>query len=135
MIGRKLVALGAVLLAASASAQPVPAAEALAYRLPGHALDVQADTLRPPPDLWIARDKALHTSASFLLTLSGQYVLTDKAGLSNGRALPVAAGTALALGVLKEIADCRRPRDPLFSWRDLAANALGVGAAALVTAW
>ena len=81
------------------------------------------------PDDWIARDKAMHVSASFLLTLSGQYVLTDKSDLSGARALPVAAGSALALGVLKEVADARRPRHPHFCWRDLAADAVGVALA------
>ena len=81
------------------------------------------------PDDWLARDKAMHLGASFLLTLSGQYVLTDKAGLSDGRALPVAAGSALALGLLKEVADSRRQRAPHFCWRDLAADAAGVALA------
>ena len=53
--------------------------------------------------------------------------------LSNARALPISAGTALAIGVLKEVSDSRRAAFPLFSLRDLAADALGVAAAALVT--
>ncbi len=96
---------------------------------------VLADTTGAPPDDWLGRDKALHLGASFLITLSGQYVLVDKADLSNGRALPVSAGVALALGLAKEVADSRRPRHPLFSWRDLAADAAGVALAAAVTAW
>ncbi len=71
----------------------------------------------------------MHVGASFLLTLSGQYVLTDKTGLSDGRAVPVAAGSALALGLLKEVADSRRQRDPHFCWRDLVADAAGVALA------
>ena len=135
----RLAVLGAASLAASAAAQPVQQAAYASVRLEGvDALDALPTTsarpaaLDPPPDDWIARDKALHLGASFLLTLSGQYVLTDKADLSNGRALPVAAGTALALGLLKEVADGRRPRDPHFCWRDLAADALGVALAAAV---
>ncbi len=94
-----------------------------------------ADTTETPPDEWLGRDKALHFGASFLLTLSGQYVLVDKAELSNGRALPISASTALALGLLKEIADSQRRQHPLFSWRDLAADAAGIVLAAAVVAW
>lgn len=132
---RTLAAL-AVLAASAAAAQPVaPAYDG--FRLEGHPVSHAPAVDRPiagpaRADEWIARDKALHLGASFLLTLSGQYVLVDKAGLPNGDALPVSAGTALALGLVKEVADARRPRDPHFCWRDLAADAAGVLLAAAV---
>lgn len=132
----RLAAVVVAVLAASASAQPVQRTGYPTARLE------TADSLATPsasrpaplPDEWVARDKALHFGVSFLLTLSGQYVLTDKADLSNARALPVAAGSALALGLLKEVADSRRPRDPHFCWRDLAVDAAGVALAAAVVA-
>lgn len=141
---RLILAAGIALVAVPAAAQSGPASAptaALSYRLPGQPLEARevrlaaprADSLRTPPDDWLGYDKALHFGASFLITLSGQYVFTDKAGLSDGRALPISAGTALALGVLKEVADSRRASFPLFSLRDLAADALGVAAAALIT--
>ncbi|MEL6443943.1 MAG: hypothetical protein AAF089_11315 [Bacteroidota bacterium] len=77
-------------------------------------------------DPWLGRDKALHAGASFLLTLSGQYVLVNKLEATEGQAWPLAASGALAVGLLKEVADSRRARNPLFSWRDLAADAVGV---------
>lgn len=130
--------LTALLVGAAPAAQPArapgPPLALDAGRAPATRHVAAADSLRPP-DLWIARDKAMHVSASLLLTLSGQYVLTDKAGLDDARALPVSAATALALGVLKEIADSRRPVGPHFSWRDLAADAVGVALGALVAAW
>jgi uncharacterized protein YfiM (DUF2279 family) len=146
-VRRALVAVG-LLIGAASSAQttraPGPPLAVVPTSRVAIAADVEvpvdarlapaADSLRPP-DLWIARDKAMHASASFLLTLSGQYVLTDKAGLSNGQALPVSAATTLALGVLKEVADSRRARGPHFSWRDLAADAVGVALGALVAVW
>ncbi|MEM1115981.1 MAG: hypothetical protein AAF845_05470 [Bacteroidota bacterium] len=131
----------ALALAGAASAQ-TPAYQG--YALPGHAapeavrveiprLGAVPDTTAPP-DAWLGRDKALHAGGSLLLTLSGQYLLVDKAGLSNAEALPVAAGTTLLLGVMKEVTDSRRTRHPLFSWRDLAADAAGIAvAAALVS--
>ncbi len=131
----RALALGLV-LAGAAQAQPVRTAPEAAA-LDAFALSTSAprwaDSARDStalPDDWIARDKALHLGASFLLTLSSQYVLTDKTGLSDARALPVAAGSALALGLLKEVADARRPRHPHFCWRDLAVDALGVALAA-----
>lgn len=139
----RLALAGFSVLAAGVAAAQTPSYEG--YTLPGYRLDVpdagglEAVAVRPdttaPPDLWLGRDKALHAGASFLLTLSGQYILVDKADLSNGEALPVAASTALLLGVLKEVNDSRRPRYPLFSWRDLAADALGIGVAAAIVAW
>lgn len=84
------------------------------------------------PDPWLGRDKALHAAGSFLLTLSGQYVLTSKLGASEGAAWPLAAGATLSLGLAKEIMDSRRERAPHFSWRDLAADAAGTALAVVV---
>ena len=108
-------------LAASSTAQPVH--------------DDTTATLAsstPTADPWLGRDKTLHATASFALALGGQLVLTQGAGLSGDRAIPISAGTTLALGVMKELTDRRRDRNPNFSWRDLVADALGVAAAALV---
>ena len=110
---------------------------------PAARAQVLADTTAAPPraappprpaprDEWLGRDKALHAGASFLLTLSGQYVLVSKGGLSEDGALPLSAGAALSLGLLKETADASRATAPLFSWRDLAADAVGVLLAVLV---
>lgn len=85
-----------------------------------------------PPDPWLGRDKALHAAGSLVLALGGQLALTEGTGLDADRALPIAAGTTLVLGVMKELTDRRRDRNPLFSWRDLAADALGIAVAALV---
>ena len=134
-----LAGLAALLASGSASAQTpryegfqIPNQSALERTAPRLA---PADTTGAPPDDWFGRDKALHVGASFLLTLSGQYVLIEKADLSNERALPVSAGVALALGLAKEVADSQRTRHPLFSWRDLAADAAGVALASAVAAW
>lgn len=132
-----------LLLVAGAASAQAPAYEG--YALPGHgpvtasgpsdrAFPEAARDTTAPPDDWLGRDKALHVGSSLLLTLSGQYLLVDKAGLSNAEALPVAASTTLLLGVMKEVTDSRRTPHPLFSWRDLAADAAGVlVAAALVS--
>lgn len=138
----------AVVLVSSATAQPSAPSRAQGVVLEvgerGDPFPVLEDALRraledgsvpaPPRDEWLARDKALHAGGSFLLTLSGQYLLTDKTRLEDGDALPVAAGAALALGLLKEVADSRRERHPHFCWRDLAADAAGVALGAAVIA-
>lgn len=111
--------LRAAMLYGEASAVPFEyAASASAY--------VPADTLRDP---WLGRDKVLHAAGSFLLTLSAQYVLVNKLDASEGGALPIAAGTAFSLGLAKEVADSRRAVNPLFSVRDLVADAFGVALA------
>lgn len=98
-----------------------PAARALTEPSP-----VAPDTLRDP---WFGRDKALHAGFSFLATLSAQYVLQAKLDASRDEALPIAAGVTFSLGLAKEIADSRRPVRPLFSTRDLVADAVGVALA------
>ncbi|MEP0546052.1 MAG: hypothetical protein ABJF88_03905 [Rhodothermales bacterium] len=87
---------------------------------------VAPDTLRDP---WLGRDKVLHAAGSFLLTLSAQYVLTSKLDTDEDTAVPIAAGSAFSLGLAKEVADSRRPVRPLFSTRDLVADAVGVALA------
>lgn len=117
-------------------AQTAGPSDALAYRLPGRALDLP--TSAPPdsarsPEPWLARDKAIHAGGSFLFVLAAQYVLTDKAGVSDRAALPLSAGVALGIGLAREVHDGRRAVDPHFSVRDLAADAFGVALAAVVT--
>lgn len=85
-----------------------------------------------PDDPWIGRDKAMHYGVSALLTLSTQYVLVRQMDMTDERAWPVSAGTALAFGLFKEFADSQRPHQPLFSWRDMAWNAAGVATALAV---
>lgn len=84
------------------------------------------DEGRLHPDAWLARDKAMHAGASFLLTLSSQYVWETKLELTEGEALPLAATTALTAGLLKEVLDSQRPHEAHFCYRDLVADAVGV---------
>jgi uncharacterized protein YfiM (DUF2279 family) len=126
--------------AAEAQADPniAQAAAARAVWLPAPATDssravVATSMIRnapQPADAWLGADKAMHFAASFLLTLSTQYLLVNKTDLPEHTALPLAAGTTLSLGLVKEIADSQRERHPLFSWRDIAANTAGVVLAA-----
>lgn len=80
----------------------------------------------PCGDRLLGPDKALHLGASFLGTISLQYVLTSKGQMSEGAALPISATTALSAGLIKELIDANREQDPHFSWKDLTADAVGI---------
>ena len=80
-------------------------------------------------DPWLGYDKVQHVTFSFLWTLSGQYVLEQKAGWRTGRAWPLAAGTAAAVGLAKELYDWKVGPRRRFSYRDLVADGLGIALA------
>lgn len=86
-----------------------------------------------PATPWIARDKALHLSYSALWTLSSQYVLAHKTALSHNESIPWALTSGFAVGLAKELYDGRHPQN-FFSWRDMTANAVGIGLAAALIA-
>ena len=137
MSARLLAALLALACSSSAAAQfresPLPLREALLA--PETAVFESAPGQNPAQnDRWIAMDKAQHFTFSALFVLAGQYVLTDKAGVSDGTALPIACGGTLALGLAKEVADHYRPRRRYFSWKDLVADAAGVAVGAAIVA-
>ena len=144
MSPRALGLLAAAALAVTVG--PNAKAQALSYRLPPALADPpQADTLASGADRtealgaararghaeareaddWFGRDKLYHLGASFGLALGAHVALTEGAGMERPAAAPMAAGFALSLGLAKEYADRQRPRNPLFSWKDLAADALG----------
>ena len=81
-------------------------------------------------DRWLARDKALHVTYSFLWTLSSQYVLVEKTPLSHDAAIPYALASGFAVGVAKETYDRYWGPTGRFSWRDMVANGIGLGLAA-----
>jgi len=85
----------------------------------------------PPEDRWLGRDKATHVAFSALWTLSTQYVLTEKAEWTRGRALPISIGSAAALGLGKELYDARHTGHR-GSAKDLVADAVGIGLAVTV---
>lgn len=124
----KGLAAGALLLIAAPTAAQAPAPHYEGWTWPTHPPSdpLPVDTVTALPDEWLARDKALHAGASFLLTLSSQYVWETKLELTEGEALPLAVTSALSLGLFKEVMDSRRPHDAHFCYRDLVADALGV---------
>ncbi len=88
----------------------------------------------PARDRWLGFDKVQHFTFSFLFTVGGQYVLVNKADVSEGAALPFAAGAGAGIGLAKELYDERRPGGSGFSPKDLFWDALGIATASLLIA-
>lgn len=91
-----------------------------------------ASRMRQPRDEWWAPDKAKHLVVSTLWTLSTQYVLVAKAAWSERDALPASIASAATVGLAKEIYDRRIGPTAYFSWKDLVADAAGIGIGAVV---
>ncbi len=83
-----------------------------------------------PDDKWFAMDKLKHFSTSFYMSTSLFYTQNRVFDLKADRANRNAAGLTISLGLLKEIGDLKQ-KENYFSWRDLAADILGAGAAIL----
>lgn len=85
-----------------------------------------ADAGSQPRDRWLAMDKAKHVGGSMLWTVSTQYVLVVKGDVSDAHALPWSVASAASVGVAKEVYDRYRGPTAHFSWKDLAADAVGI---------
>lgn len=109
------------------AALPATARAAVLYT---HATTAKTTADRSFSDRWLARDKALHVTYSFLWTLSSQYVLVEKTALSHDDAIPYALLSGFAVGVAKETYDRYRGPTGRFSWRDMVANSVGLTLAA-----
>jgi len=81
---------------------------------------------------WPTFDKLQHVTFAFLLTLSTQYALSDKLGVSTGRSAPFAAGAGVSVGLGKELYDWRISSTGRFDGRDLVADLVGVALATVV---
>lgn len=78
------------------------------------------------PSKWASFDKLQHVTFSFLMTIGAQYTLVDKFDVSSASAIPVSAGSSLAVGVAKELYDRQRTDGGRFDIRDLVADLVGV---------
>jgi uncharacterized protein YfiM (DUF2279 family) len=88
--------------------------------------DTQPSLENRGDDPWFAVDKAQHLAFSFLWTLGTQYAIVNKVGLSERRALPISISVSALVGLAKEMYDLRMGPPHVFSFRDLAANAVGI---------
>lgn len=82
-------------------------------------------------DSWIAKDKARHVVASALIVGGSVWYSKHKNHSRPDDSMRFGVGFTLSLGLAKELADARKPGG-LFSWKDLAADVLGIAAGAVV---
>ena len=81
-----------------------------------------------PQDLWLGKDKFDHALVSAGLVASQFYILHQELEVSRGRSRQIAAGSALFIGIAKEIYD-KVSRRGTPSWKDLLADLAGVALA------
>ena len=76
-------------------------------------------------DQWFSADKGYHVIGSMIsTTLIGQISLRSFNN-SVKKSRVIGAGTTFTLGLAKEIYDSKSPKN-YFSWKDLAANGVGI---------
>ena len=79
----------------------------------------------------IGFDKIQHTAVSCLLTLSGQYLMENKSGFEENKALSYSASSAAAIGLIKELNDVQT-KGRSFNWGDMIANGIGIALAVFI---
>jgi uncharacterized protein YfiM (DUF2279 family) len=90
----------------------------------------EADSLNTPHQS-IGFDKIKHAAFSCLWTLSSQYVMVNKSGLSEQEALSYSVSSSALLGLAKELHDVQT-KEKSFSWRDLIADGVGIAIAVFI---
>lgn len=76
-------------------------------------------------------DKIQHTAVSCLLTLSSQYIMVNKGGIDEGKALPYSISSSAWIGLTKELNDWQTKEIP-FDWGDMIANSIGIAIAVFI---
>ncbi len=79
----------------------------------------------------IGYDKIQHVAFSCLWTLSSQYILENKSDFGQDNALSYSIGSAISLGMAKELNDSHT-RKKRFDWGDMLANGVGIAIAVLI---
>ena len=78
-------------------------------------------------------DKLWHFTASFVTVGAGYHLCANRLGLNHRQAVGISLSGTLSLGIGKELLD-RYGFRRRFSWKDIAADALGVTAGYLAFA-
>lgn len=79
----------------------------------------------------ISFDKVQHAAVSCLLTLSCQYIMVNKSGFSEQKALSYSVSSSALVGLAKEFDDYKT-KERSFDWSDLIANGVGLAIAAFI---
>lgn len=94
------------------------------------AQSAEADSLIPQRHI-IGFDKIKHVAFSCLWTLSSQYVMVNKSGLDEHKALSYSVSSAALVGLTKEFNDKQTRKIPI-DWGDLIANGVGIAIAVFI---
>ena len=79
-------------------------------------------------DRWLGEDKLLHFTVSAGLAFGSFYIYREELHNDWEGSYYFSGGFTISLGALKEYYDSRHPRHHTASWKDFAADVLGVGA-------
>ncbi len=79
----------------------------------------------------IGFDKIQHAAVSCLLTLSSQYVMVNKSGFDEEKALSYSVSSSALIGLAKELNDVQAKKQQ-FNWGDMIANGIGIAIAVLI---
>lgn len=73
----------------------------------------------------IGFDKIKHAAFSCLWTLSSQYVMVNKSGFDEHKALSYSVSSSVLIGFTKELNDWQTKKRP-FDWGDIIADGVGI---------
>ncbi|MEE9571845.1 MAG: hypothetical protein V3W20_02220 [Candidatus Neomarinimicrobiota bacterium] len=76
-------------------------------------------------------DKIQHAAFSCLWTLSSQYVMVNKSGFDEHKALSYSVSSSVLIGLAKELNDLDR-KNTHFNWGDIIADGIGIVIAVLI---
>ena len=79
----------------------------------------------------IGFDKIQHAAFSCLWTLSSQYVMVNKSGFDEHKALSYSVSSSALIGLAKELKDLDRTNSH-FNWGDIIADGIGIAIAVLI---
>lgn len=77
-----------------------------------------------PNDKWFSKDKWMHLTTAFFITVHGSYTLNEMLYFSEQDARNTSVGIALSFSVGKELYDVFG-KNSIFSWKDLCYDILG----------
>ncbi|MDA3872123.1 MAG: hypothetical protein PF551_07220 [Candidatus Marinimicrobia bacterium] len=78
-----------------------------------------------PNDKWFSFDKWQHFSTSFIITMDSYYQLDRFLIDDKNKCKKWSVSISLTSGLVKEIFDVSRKRNPLFSWKDIVFDISG----------
>jgi len=89
--------------------------------------------LYQPTDKWFSKDKWMHLSTSYFLTLQSSFALEHMFFVESENSRQISLGISLSFSLGKEFYDVFSKKS-IFSWKDLAYDILGSGLGYLTAA-